>query len=217
MNSKLANFKKIIAFFSSEQPKAIELAEEKLENGTVLISDEFKEGMPIFIKSEDEDGENVKLPIGEYQMEGGKILNVEVEGEIASIGEAKIEAEEPSEEQEELEVVEDETEIKEEQEEVEVEEETVGDHMKEMHDMIASLEARIAALEPKQDETSEEELVAEEKIEMSAEEVVAEEPVMEPAIEVVAEETQTEVEVAPIAHSPEASDERRVRFYFPKN
>ena len=158
---------KILAFLSSEEPKAIQLAEEKLENGTVLISDDFKEGMPIFIKSEEEDGENVKLPIGEYQMEDGKILNIEVEGEIASIGEAKIESEESEEEVVEEEVaVEEETEMEEEEEVVA--EEYDEDHMKAMHDRIEALE-----------------LVAE--------------------------------EVAPIAHSPEVSDEKRVRFYFPQN
>jgi hypothetical protein len=189
---------KILAFLSSEEPKVLLSETSKLENGTVLISEEFKEGMPIFIKSEDEDGENVKLPIGEYQMEDGKILKVQVEGEIASIQEAKIEAEEPQEEVKEEEVVmEEEAELKE--EEVSVEEETVGDHMKEMHDMIASLEARIAALEPQQEQ------LQEEVVEMSAE---------EPKEEVVVEAQE---EVAPIAHSPEASDEKRVRFYFPQN
>ena len=190
--------KKILAFLSSEDPQVVTLSEEKLENGTVLISDEFKEGMPIFIKSEEEDGENVQLPIGEYQMEDGKVLKVEVEGEIASIQEAKIEAEEPQEEVKEEEVVIEEEAELEEEEEVSVEEETVGDHMKEMHDMIASLEARISALEPQ-------EQLQEEVVEMSAE---------EPKEEVVVEAQE---EVAPIAHSPEVSDEKRVRFYFPKN
>jgi hypothetical protein len=190
---------KILAFLSSEEPKVLLSETSKLENGTVLISEEFKEGMPIFIKSEDEDGENVKLPIGEYQMEDGKILKVQVEGEIASIQEAKIEAEEPQEEVKEEEVVmEEEAELKEEETKMD---EVVYDeaHMEAMHQAIASLEARIAALEPQQEQ------LQEEVVEMSAE---------EPKEEVVVEAQE---EVAPIAHSPEASDEKRVRFYFPQN
>lgn len=210
---------KILAFLSSEEPKAIQLAEEKLDNGTVLISEDFKEGMPIFIKSEDEDGENVKLPIGEYQMEDGKILNVEVEGEIASIQEAKIEAEEPSEEPME-EAMEEETEAMEEKETMD---EIVYDeaHMEAMHKAIADLVARIEALEGPKESMDEEEEYSEEKVEMSAEEAVVEVK-EEVAVEVAPEVAPIEVvevqeEVAPITHSPEASDEKRVRFYFPKN
>ena len=45
--------------------KRIEFAEAKLENGTVLVSDDFAEGSSIFIKVEDDDTK-VPLPIGEY-------------------------------------------------------------------------------------------------------------------------------------------------------
>jgi len=205
-NTKMANLKKLMNFFSSQEPTVVALAEEKLENGTVLISDDFKEGTPIFIKSEEEDGENVKLPIGEYQMEDGKILNIEVEGEIASIGEAKIESEESEEEVVEEEVaVEEETEMEEEEEVVA--EEIDGDHMQAMHDRIEALEQAIAAM------NSEE--VVEAKEDEDEYKMSAEEPKEEVKEEVVVEEVA--VEVAPIAHSPEVSDEKRVRFYFPKN
>ena len=38
----MANLKKLMNFFSSQEPTVVALAEEKLENGTVLISDDLK-------------------------------------------------------------------------------------------------------------------------------------------------------------------------------
>jgi len=67
----------------------VELEEMKLENGTVLEADSFAEGESIFIVTEDE---KVPVPVGEYQLEDGKILVVSEEGIIASIGEASEEA-----------------------------------------------------------------------------------------------------------------------------
>lgn len=206
--------KKILAFLSSEEPQVVTLGEEKLENGTVLISEDFKEGMPIFIKSEDEDGENVKLPVGEYQMEDGRILKVEVEGEIASIEEAKIESEEETEEMEE-----EKEEVAMEEEEEKMEEVVYDEaHMEAMHKTIADLAARIEALEGKEQvmEVEEEEEYSEEEVtKMSSEE--PKEEVKEEVAAQAAPEVEVAEEVAPIAHSPEVSDEKRVRFYFPKN
>ena len=201
--------KKILAFLSSEEPKVLLSETAKLENGTVLISEDFSEGTPIFIKSENEEDENVKLPIGEYQMEDGRILKVEIEGEIASIAEAKIESEE-SEQVAEEEVVMDE-------EETEMDEVVYDEaHMEAMHKTIADLTARIEALEGPKDSMEEEEEYSEEKVEMSTEEV-KEEVKEEVAVEVAPVVEEVAVEVAPIAHSPEVSDEKRVRFYFPQN
>jgi hypothetical protein len=71
----------------------VNLAEMKLDNGTVLEAESFEAGSSVFIKTEDE---KVALPIGEYKLEDGRSLVVEEEGVIASIGEAVEEA--PSEE-----------------------------------------------------------------------------------------------------------------------
>lgn len=206
---------KILAFLSSEEPKVLLSETAKLENGTVLISDDFKEGMPIFIKSEDEDGENVKLPIGEYQMEDGRILIVEVEGEIASIAEAKIESEESEEEVVEEEVVMEQDGSEKEEKMVEYDE----DHMKAMHDRIEALEQAVAAM----NSVEEVEAKEDDEYKMSAEEV-KEEPKEETKEEVVVEaapevevEVEAQEEAAPIAHSPEVSDQKGARFYFPKN
>jgi hypothetical protein len=66
-----------------ESPKqALELAQLKLENGTVLEAEAFEAGNEIFILTEDE---KVALPKGEYLMEDGKMLSIQEEGIIAEI------------------------------------------------------------------------------------------------------------------------------------
>ena len=60
----------------------IQLAELKLENGTVLEADAFESGKEVFIKTEDE---NVALPVGEYELEDNRLLVVEEEGVIKEI------------------------------------------------------------------------------------------------------------------------------------
>jgi hypothetical protein len=66
----------------------VELEDRKLDNGTVISADEFAEGQPVFIVTEDE---RIAMPVGEYQMEDGSILVVEEDGMIAAIksGEAE--------------------------------------------------------------------------------------------------------------------------------
>jgi phenylalanyl-tRNA synthetase alpha subunit len=75
----------------------IKLEQLKLENGTVLEADEFKSGKEIFILTEDE---KVALPIGEYQLEDGRILSITEEGVISELKEEK-EEEAPAEEEKE--------------------------------------------------------------------------------------------------------------------
>lgn len=58
----------------------VELAQAKLENGTIVESESFKAGDEIFIITDDE---KVAMPVGEYMMEDGKLLVVEEEGIIA--------------------------------------------------------------------------------------------------------------------------------------
>ena len=72
----------------------IQLAELKLENGTVLEADAFESGKEVFIKTEDE---NVALPVGEYELEDSRLLVVEEEGVIKEI---KAQEEEEEEEKE---------------------------------------------------------------------------------------------------------------------
>ena len=89
--------KRFDAFLSKEESKEVNLAQMKLENGTVIEAEEFKEGEAVFIVTEDE---KVPLPIGEYEVEGGSILVVSEEGiiggakeEVAEEEEVEVEAE----------------------------------------------------------------------------------------------------------------------------
>lgn len=75
----------------------VALAQETLENGTVIEADEFVAGAEVFIVTDD--GEKVALPVGEYAMADGKILQVTEEGVISGIADAEAPAEEaPAEE-----------------------------------------------------------------------------------------------------------------------
>ena len=69
----------------------VELEDKKLDNGTVISADEFAEGQPVFIVTEDE---RIPMPVGEYVMEDGSMLVVEEEGVIASISAQEEEVEE---------------------------------------------------------------------------------------------------------------------------
>jgi len=73
----------------------VKLAQAKLENGTVLEAEAFEAGNEIFIVTEDE---KVAVPVGEYQMEDGKMLIVVEEGLIGEIKDAEEEVEEEVEE-----------------------------------------------------------------------------------------------------------------------
>ena len=82
-----------------EQSQVVELAQAKLENGTVLEAEAFEAGNEIFILTDDE---KVAVPVGEYTMEDGQILVVSEEGLIGEIKSAEQEEEvEASEEVEE--------------------------------------------------------------------------------------------------------------------
>ena len=78
-----------------EQTEKVELAQAKLENGTVLEAEAFEAGNEIFIITEDE---KVAVPVGEYEMEDGKILIVAEEGLIGEIKDAEEVEEEVEEE-----------------------------------------------------------------------------------------------------------------------
>ena len=87
-----------------ESPQeALELAQLKLENGSVLEAEAFESGNEIFILTEDE---KVAVPQGEYLMEDGRTLVVEEEGVIQEIkAEEHEEKEEEKEDKEEMQYV----------------------------------------------------------------------------------------------------------------
>lgn len=148
-----------------EQSQVVELAQAKLENGTVLEAEAFESGNEIFILTDDE---KVALPIGEYTMEDGQILVVEEEGIIGEIKSAEQEEEEVEASEEVSEELETETEL----EEVEAEYAT-----KEELAEVRSLVEEIKQMIEKKEEMSEvEEQVKEELSETPATEAITHNP-----------------------------------------
>lgn len=77
----------------------VKLAQMKLENGTVIEAEAFEPEMAVFIVNEED---RIAMPVGEYLLEDGMLLKVEVEGVIAAIEmpeevmpEAEVEVESP--------------------------------------------------------------------------------------------------------------------------
>ena len=145
-----------------EQSQVVELAQAKLENGTVLEAEAFESGKEIFILTDDE---KVAVPVGEYQMEDGQILVVEEEGLIAEIKEAEAKEEEEVEAAEE---VSEETEL----EEVEAEYAT----KEELAEVKSMLEEIKAMIEKKEEMSEVEEQVKEELSETPATEAITHNP-----------------------------------------
>ena len=132
----------------------VEMATMKLANGIVVEAESFEAGENVFLIGEDD--EKVAAPVGEHELEDGKILVIEEEGVIKEIKEATEEVveEEPVAEEESTEMAEEEMAY------VSKEEFTAAiDEIKEM----------IAAMMPKEEQSAEEvvEEVVEEKVEMS--------------------------------------------------
>lgn len=151
-----------------EQSQVVELAQAKLENGTVLEAEAFESGKEIFILTDDE---KVAVPVGEYQMEDGQILVVEEEGLIAEIKEAEAKEEEEveaSEEVSEESLEETETEL----EEVEAEYAT----KEELAEVKSMLEEIKAMIEKKEEMSEVEEQVKEELSETPATEAITHNP-----------------------------------------
>ncbi len=145
-----------------EQSQVVELAQAKLENGTVLEAEAFEAGNEIFILTDDE---KVALPIGEYTMEDGQILVVSEEG---IIGEIKSESQEEEEEVEASEEVSEELET----EEVEAEYAT----KEELAEVKSMLEEIKAMIEKKEEMSEVEEQVKEELSETPATEAITHNP-----------------------------------------
>lgn len=71
----------------------VNLEQMKLADGvTVLEADVFEGGNEIFIVTEDE--QKIPVPVGEYELEDGRILVVVEEGIIAEVKEKEVEEEE---------------------------------------------------------------------------------------------------------------------------
>ena len=167
-NDMISKIKEVVGL--SEE---IKLEQQTLDNGTILEAESFEAGQEIFIVTEDE---KVAVPVGEYQMEDGRILVVAEEGLIAEIKAEEEEAEE-------------EVEAKEE------EKEEMGyatkEELAEVKEMIEEIKAM---LEPKEEMTEElsaddlgnlmtEELAKHEKLELSEVPEEVQEELNQPAAE----------------------------------
>eukprot|EP00922_Rhytidocystis_sp_ex-Travisia-forbesii_P020381 GHVS01029992.1.p1 GENE.GHVS01029992.1~~GHVS01029992.1.p1 ORF type:complete len:201 (+),score=64.11 GHVS01029992.1:306-908(+) len=134
----------------------VEMATMKLAGGVVVEAESFEAGENVFLLGEDD--EKVAAPVGEHELEDGRILVIVEEGVIAEIREAGEE------------VVE---EVVEEEESTEMAQEEMAYVTKEEFGAaIDELKEMIAAMLPKEEEMAAEE-VNEEKVEMSADEAPA--------------------------------------------
>ena len=161
----------------------VKLESMKLENGTVIEAEAFEANQEVFIVTEDE---RIALPIGEYELEDGRMLIVAEEGVIAEVRDAK-EEEAPAEEPAQEEVVEEVEQAEEEKEEemAYATKEELTAAMDELKGMIDEIKAMMS---PKEEEMSEE--VVEEQVEMSTDEPAAK----------------------PIKHSPETKTPKMHKF-----
>jgi len=190
-NDMLNKIKTIIGGIElTEEVREIELAEMKLQNGTVVEAEEFKKGEAIFIKSDDE---RIAMPVGEYVLEDGKLLVVEEEGIIADMRDVSDDV--PAKEED----------MKEDIKEEMAEEAAVYD-WEGMEKRIKNLEDAIADLKADKVDAPEDVEATEELSEETKEEVNAE--LKEEIKENVDVELSAEV-AEPVKHNPEASNESK--------
>ena len=168
--------------------ESVNLAEMKLENGTVLVAEEFKAGEAIFIKSEEE---QIALPVGEYKLENDMVLVVKEEGLISEIKE--VEAEKEEEGKEEVEAADHKDEEKEEMRYVTKEE---------FNKAVDEIKAMIDEMGKHKDEMSEETATEEVKEEVKEE-------LQETELSATKEEA-----VEPIKHNPETEQNKKGKFLF---
>ena len=159
----------------------VKLATMKLSDGvTILEAEVFEAGAEVFVVAEDQ---KIALPVGEYELEDGKILVVSEEGMIAEIKEMEAEEEMPMEAPE---------------SEVEVEVEAEAEAPRDIKKTVESIVKETFFSEMEALKLENEELKA--KLEMFSKV----EPTAEVATEEAATETKVELEeVTPIVFNPE--------------
>lgn len=162
---------------AAQEEVKVEMASMRLADGTLLEAEEFVAGENVFLVGEDE--ERVAAPVGEHNLEDGRVMVIEEEGVIAAINEA-------------AEVVEEE--VPEAEVEVEqAEEEMAYVTKEEFGAAIDELKGMIAAMMPQ------EEMATEEPVEMNAEEATEE------VVEMSADEAPAakKVAAAPVDKKPD--------------
>lgn len=152
----------------------VEMANMRLANGVLLEAESFEAGQNVFLVGEDE--EKVAAPVGEHELEDGRVMVIEEEGVIAEIREAVAEAVEEEVEQS----ANEEAPVQEEMAEEEVEMNYVT--KEEFGAAIDEIKAMIEDMGK-----DKEEMAAEEKVEMSIDEAPAAKKVAAAPVEKKAE------------------------------
>ncbi len=161
----------------------VEMATLNLAGGVVVEAESFEAGENVFLLGED--GEKVAAPVGEHELEDGRILVIVEEGVIAEIRESG--SEEPVAEEEEA--------------SEEMAEEMAYVSKEEFNAAIDEIKEMIAAMMPKEEQSAE----TEEEVQMSEETT---EEVVEEQVEMSAEEdvpAAKKVTAAPVEKKPEMS------------
>ena len=121
--------------------------QDKLTDGTIIVSEADELAVSISISVLTEDGTTMPLPVGEYETEGGVGFSVEEEGVVAEIYESETEEEEVEEEVEASEETEREPKKIKETKEVEFDKVAFIDEVKSVVDeLVAKTEKDIAEL-----------------------------------------------------------------------
>jgi hypothetical protein len=183
----LNQVKELLGVETESSVEEVKLAQMKLENGTVLEAESFESDQPVFIVTEDE---RVALPLGEYELEDGKILVIEEEGIIKEIIDSK--PEEEGEVEEEIEASE---ELEEEKEE-EIEAKYVT--KEELTSVVDEIKAMIEDLKGPHKEEEE----MSEQVGLAVTEMLSKEEPVE-----LAEETKK------VNHSPEGKEQKKINLY----
>jgi len=93
----MKNASRILKTIMTKLGMEVKLEQMKLIDGvTIVEADMFEAENEIFIVTEDE--QKIALPVGDYELEDGRVLVVAVEGMIAEIKEKEAEEEMPAEE-----------------------------------------------------------------------------------------------------------------------
>lgn len=183
----LNQVKELLGVETESSVEEVKLAQMKLENGTVLEAESFESDQPVFIVTEDE---RVALPLGEYELEDGKILVIEEEGIIKEIIDSK-----PEEEVEVEEEIEASEELEEEKEE-EIEAKYVT--KEELTSVVDEIKAMIEDLKGPHKEEEE----MSEQVGLAVTEMLSKEEPVE-----LAEETKK------VNHSPEGKEQKKINLY----
>ena len=183
-NDILNKIKNIVGEKVELSENKIEMAEVTLENGTVLVAESFEAGNSIFIKTEDE---QIALPVGEYELEDGKILVVVEEGLIDSIKEAA------------------------------KEEEAVEEELSEESKEVKETELEEEEKEEMNYVTKEEFTSAVEEIKAMIDEKLGNKEEMKEEVKVEEKEELSAVAPEPVKHNPEAEVDSKMNFKISEN